>query len=137
MRPRVILTLLAIIGLVGGLTVTMAQNTRSDAGFEGQRATPGFSGSGGGPACTGDAVVSDPIANPHVGNSCAGTDVVNSYAGTCTLPFSYGGEDFVYEMTLGASNSVDFSLDIAGSLGDLALFLIGDCGNGTHPRMGF
>ena len=72
MRPRVILTLLAIIGLVGGLTVTMAQNTRSDAGFQGQRATPGFSGTGGGPACTADMVIGEPVANPYTGTSCGG-----------------------------------------------------------------
>ena len=129
MRLRVILALL-IIGLVAGLTVTMAQGTRTDPGFQGNRVTPGFSGTGGGPGCTADFTIPAPVTDLP-GDSCGFTDTVNSYGGTCTLPFSYGGEDVVYEVTLGASNSVAFILDLTGSAGDLALFLIGTCGDGT------
>jgi hypothetical protein len=53
------------------------------------------------------------------------------YSGTCTLPFSYAGEDEIYEITVGPGNLMNFSMDLTGSAGDLALFIISNCGDGT------
>jgi hypothetical protein len=63
------------------------------------------------------------------GNTCGFANDVQDYT-SCTLD-QYPGPDVVYQMNLGASNNVGFSLDLAGSAGDLALFVISTCGNGS------
>jgi MYXO-CTERM domain-containing protein len=54
----------------------------------------------------------------------ASSEFTNS--GVCTdLPGSYGGEDVVYKLTLGAGNRLGFELTMPpGATGDLALFLV-------------
>jgi len=64
-------------------------------------------------------------------NTCGNINDLTTYVGTCTLPFPYGGEDLIYRIDLGAGNNVGYSADITGSTGDLALFLIGTCGDGN------
>jgi hypothetical protein len=65
------------------------------------------------------------------GDTTPNTNTLTSYSGTCTLPFPYGGEDQIYEITVGPGNSMDFSMDLTGSTGDLALFIVSNCGDGT------
>ena len=79
--------------------------------------------------CPGVSVGSLPFADS--GTTCGLADTLSSYTGSCTLFGSYPGEDAIYEITLGESNMVGFSLDLSGSTGDLALALIGTCGDGT------
>jgi hypothetical protein len=85
---------------------------------------------GGGNGCPpGEIIASLPFSDP--GNTCDNSNTITNYTGTCTLPFPYGGENAIYQLTLGAGNAVAFSADITGSTGDLALFLVSTCGNGA------
>ena len=65
------------------------------------------------------------------GDTTSNTNTLTFYSGTCTLPFSYAGEDQIYEITVGPGNLMNFSMDLTGSTGDLALFIISNCGDGT------
>jgi hypothetical protein len=64
-------------------------------------------------------------------NTCGNINDLTIYTGTCTLPFPYGGEDLIYRVDLGTGNNVGYTADLNGSTGDLALFLIGTCGDGN------
>jgi hypothetical protein len=77
------------------------------------------------------AVAVAPLPFNDTGNTCGFTNTVTTYSGTCTLAFPYGGEDQVYALNLGGGNLIDLSMDLTGSTGDLVLFIIGTCGNGT------
>jgi hypothetical protein len=83
---------------------------------------------GGGSCATPVEIGSLPFSD--AGDTCGATNTVTNYGGTCTLPFSYAGEDEVYRMVVGAGNNVDFSATL-GPAGDLALFLVTTCGNGA------
>lgn len=84
----------------------------------------------GGDTCA-DAVPITSLPFADTGDTTPNTNTLSSYSGTCTLPFSYAGEDQIYEITVGPGNMMDFSMDLTGSTGDLALFIISDCGDGT------
>ncbi len=58
------------------------------------------------------------------GDTTGSTNFITN--GGLNLPFPYDGEDHLYQINLGADNVVDFSLDLSGSTGDLALFLLTD-----------
>jgi len=126
MRPtRLAVLATLLLTSVAGAAVT----TRSDPGFiygghNGPFTTEGVS-------CPGSPVASLPFS--QAGNTCTsgGTNTLTSYTGTCTLPFPYPGPEDIYQLVLGAANSVGFSMALGGSAGDLALFLIGTCGDGT------
>jgi hypothetical protein len=117
-----------VMALVVGISSAEAAN-RTDEGFVGRPAPPVEVG---GDGCPPGAFVTGPLPWNDTGDTCAGfTNTVTSYAGVCTLAFPYGGEDVIYEMTLGAGNTVDFSMDLTGSTGDLALFILSTCGDGN------
>lgn len=120
---RQALVLLAIVLVVPAIAA--GQQNRTDPEFEGVPAPP----EGGGDVCPGFTVVG-PLPFNDSGNTCDGTNSLSSYSGACTLPFSYAGEDEIYQLNLGAGNNVGFSADLTGSAGDLALFLIGTCDSG-------
>jgi len=102
---------------------------RSDPGFVGVPAPPVEVG---GDGCPPGAFITEPLPWNDTGDTCAGfTNTLTTYAGTCTLPFPYGGQDVIYELTLGTGNNVDFSMDLTGSTGDLALFILSTCGDGN------
>ena len=84
----------------------------------------------GGDTCA-DAVPITSLPFNDTGDTTSNTNTLSSYSGTCTLPFSYAGEDQIYEITVGPGNLMNFSMDLTGSLGDLALFIISNCGDGT------
>jgi hypothetical protein len=126
-RPVLFTSLLILVFAIGAPLVEAAN--RTDPGFIGK---PAPMLKVGGDGCPPGAFVSDPMPWNDTGDTCAGfTNTVTTYAGTCTLPFPYGGEDVIYEMTLSAANTVDFSMDIAGSTGDLVLFVLSTCGDGS------
>jgi hypothetical protein len=83
--------------------------------------------------CPGTAVTTLPAA--LAGTTCGDTNSITNYSSApclANLNFPYPGEDEVYSFTLVAGNNVGFSMDITGSAGDLALFLVGTtCGNGA------
>jgi hypothetical protein len=106
-----------------------AATTRTDPGFVYQGLNGPVAPLGGGTACPGDAIAALPFSDP--GTTCDNTNTLTNYTGTCTLPFPYGGENAIYQITLAAGNNVTFSADLTGSAGDLALFLITTCGNGA------
>lgn len=111
------------------LATTAGAANRTDPGFVGQPAPPAESGSDG---CPPSIYVVEPMPWSDSGDTCSGfTNTVTTYAGACTLPFPYGGEDTIYELTLGAGNNVDFSMDLTGSTGDLVIFILSTCGDGT------
>ncbi len=85
----------------------------------------------GGVSCPGILVGSLPATLP--GNTCTGGGVntLTTYTGTCTLPAPYPGPEDIYQLNLGAGNNVAFSADLTGSTGDLALLVLGTCGDGT------
>ena len=125
-NPAIVVVVCVTLIALGG--VADAAN-RTDPGFKGRPAPPVEVG---GDGCPPGAFVTDPLPWNDTGNTCSGfTNTVTTYTGACTLPFPYGGEDVIYEMTLGAGNSVDFSMDLAGSTGDLVLFILSTCGDGS------
>ena len=122
------LKLIAALVAATCLSSTAIGANRSDASFVPPNLPRGAVVNGGA-ACPGSAIASLPFADS--GTTCGATNTVTNYGGTCTLAFPYGGEDEVYQITLAAGNSIDISADLTGSSGDLALFLIGTCGNGA------
>lgn len=125
MRAVVVcLSILAVAGIADAEVVN-----RTDAGFVGDQQPSAVPEDGGDSCPPGVFITTMPYTDS--GNTCNGTNTISTYGGTCTLPFSYGGEDLIYEITLGSGNNVTFSADLTGSTGDLALFLISACGDGT------
>jgi hypothetical protein len=116
---------LAVLLLVGAIATAA---NRTDPGFVGRPGGPPTDA--GTDECPGTPITG-PLPYADSGDTCAGTNGITSYTGTCTLPYPYGGEDLIYEIALGAGNNVGFSADLTGSAGDLALFLISTCGNGA------
>lgn len=86
---------------------------------------------GGGACPNPPAVTSLPFSDS--GTTCGSTNTITNYsAAACSnLASPYPGEDEAYAITVGASQSLDITADLAGGAGDLALFLIGTCGNGA------
>lgn len=84
----------------------------------------------GGDTCA-EAVPITALPFNDTGDTTANTNTLTNYTGSCTLPFPYGGEDQIYAITVGPGNLMDFSMDLAGSAGDLALFIVSNCGDGT------
>jgi hypothetical protein len=106
-----------------------AQGARSDAGFvrpDPGRVVPGVEGGGSCP--TPPPVTSLPFTD--AGTTCGGTNTVNNYGGCPNLAFPYPGPEDVFAITFGASQSLDITADLAGSTGDLAIFVLGTCGSG-------
>lgn len=120
------LALLAVVLLIGGMAA--AADNRTDADFIG---VPGGPPTDAGTDDCPGTPITGPLPYNDTGDTCAGTNSITFYGGTCTLPFSYAGEDLIYEIVLGTGNSVGFSADLTGSTGDLALFLISTCGDGA------
>ena len=84
----------------------------------------------GGDTCA-DAVPITALPFNDTGDTTPNTNTLTNFSGTCTLPFPYGGEDQIYEITVGPGNNMNFSMDLTGSTGDLALFIVSNCGDGT------
>jgi len=127
--------LVAVVGVLGLLVaaadVSAAQRTRSDPSFKANANRRPPSPDVGGDNCATPPTQVSALPFNDSDNTCGDVNDLTTYTGTCTLPFPYGGEDLIYRLDLGAANNVAFSADIAGSTGDLALFLIGTCANGT------
>jgi len=125
MRKTVVLASIFLIAGAGFVTA----NNRTDPGFQpsGNQAPAVEAGTDN---CPG-TLIPGPLPYSDSGDTCVGTNTVTNYGGTCTLSSPYGGEDLIYEINLGAGNSVGFSADITDSTGDLALFLISTCGDGA------
>lgn len=125
MRPAILAgTLLAV-----ALAAPLAAATRTSPSFNFQGSPQAEPVLGGGNACPGDAIAALPFSD--AGTTCDNTNTITNYTGACTLPFPYGGENAIYQITLAAGNNVAFDLQLDGSAGDLAMFLISTCGNGT------
>lgn len=125
-KATLVLTCLLLISSTAWAAVTM----RTDPSFTG-RPAPAEDGSN---TCPPGVTISSatPVGSyMDSGTTCGFTNTLTSYSGACGLPFPYGGEDSIYELPLGPGNLVDFSMDLTGSTGDLVLFLLGTCGNGT------
>ncbi len=118
-----------VVALLLAMPAAAAVN-RTDADFAGTGQDGPFPEDGS-DVCPPMAAITGPLPFMDSGDTCDNTNTITSYVGTCGLPFSYGGEDEIYEITLGAGNNVAFSADLTGSAGDLALFLIGTCGDGN------
>lgn len=106
--------------------------TRSGATYLGPpQADPLIEGGADGCPPTGAAITSLPFSDP--GTTCDNTNTVTNYGGVCgtDLPFPYGGENAIYQITLAAGNNVTFDANLSGSAGDLALFLLTTCGTGS------
>jgi hypothetical protein len=114
------------------LSASAVAANRSDTGFTSDPTRIAPVPQGGGSCPTPPAITSLPFVDS--GTTCGSTNSITNYSATvCTdnLAFPYGGEDEAYAITVGASQSLDISATLTGSAGDLALFLIGTCGNGA------
>ncbi len=127
MRKQTLVLFLAMLVAVPSVVLAQTVVNRSDPGFEGSPAAP----EDGGDTCPPGVSIIGPLPFVDAGDTCNGfTDTVSAYGGAC-LTFTYAGEDTIYELTLGAGNNISFSADLTGSTGDLALFVIGTCGDGS------
>jgi hypothetical protein len=129
-RTRILALSFALLGVAAGNA--FSQN-RTDPGFvrpNPDRIVPGPEG--GGSSCP-PGVIIGALPFSDSGTSCGGTNSITTYSGAaCTAVTSpYPGPETIYQMTLAAGNNVTISADLAGSPGDLALFLVGTCGNGA------
>lgn len=117
--------------MLGLASLSAVAANRSDAGF--MPATPrvGPVPTGGGSCATPVSVTALPFS--QAGNTCGGTNNVTNYGATCAtnLPFPYPGPEDVWAITVGNSNAITVQANMAGSTGDLALFLLSSCGNGA------
>lgn len=120
---------LALLALAVVVAPLSAQTNRTDPGFTYNGKPP--SGFVDGANCPPSMTVVEPLPYVLAGDTCDSPNTVSAYSGTCTLPFSYAGEDETFLVPLFAGNNVGFEADLTGSAGDLALFLIGTCGDGT------
>jgi len=116
-------------------TAAVAAN-RSDAGWV--RPNPNIEVPAGGGSCAtpqnvGTFSPGSPVT--VTGNSCGGANNISNYGGgicDANLPFPYPGPEDVWQFTLtGTPNSVSISADLTGSTGDLAVFVLGTCGDGN------
>lgn len=126
---RLNLFVTALVLAVVALPVSAQVANRTDPGFDYQGDPP--SGYIDGANCPPSMVVTEPLPFVQAGDTCGSPNTISAYSGTCTLPFSYAGEDETFLVPLFAGNNVGFEADLTGSTGDLALFLIGTCGDGT------
>lgn len=116
------------VGLLG-FGSAFAQGARSDAGFtppDPNRPVPGVEGGG---SCPNPPLVGS-LPFTQAGNTCGGTNTVNTYSGCPALAFPYPGPEDVYAITYGASQNLTITADLAGSTGDLAIFVLATCGSG-------
>jgi len=116
------------VGLLG-FGSAFAQGARSDGSFtppNPSRPVPGVEGGG---SCPNPPLIGSLPFN-QAGNTCGGANTVNSYGGCPNLAFPYPGPEDVYAITYGASQSLDITADLAGSTGDLAIFVLATCGSG-------
>ncbi|WP_257388788.1 hypothetical protein [Tahibacter caeni] len=114
------------------LSVSAGAANRSDSNFVTDPGRVITTPLGGGSCPSPPGITSLPFSDS--GTTCGSTNSITNYsAAVCTanLNFPYPGEDEAYAITVGASQSLDISADLTGSAGDLALFLIGTCGNGA------
>lgn len=129
MKKQLVLVVVVMFALMSTVAFADVIN-RSDPDFVYQ-GTNGTAPRDGGDTCATPTGIVGPLPYVDAGDSCGATNTVTNYTGTCTLAFPYAGEDEIYEVTLGGGNSVSFSADLTGSTGDLALFLISTCNDGT------
>ena len=122
------LALFSVIALALGAVSAEAAN-RSDPGFV--YTNSGEVPEGGGSCATPSNITSLPFS--QAGNTCGGTNNVTNYGGPCNadLPFPYPGPEDVWAITVGTGNAITVSASLTGSTGDLALFFLSTCGNGT------
>ena len=106
LRPMCLLTLVAAVLLTGNPAMADGADT-----------------------CAGPIPDIAPLPFQDNGDTRGATNFITN--GGMGLPYPYDGEDHVYQVTLYTGNAVDFVLDLAGSTGDLALFLLTDCDDPT------
>lgn len=77
----------------------------------------------------GTVIPSFPFAD--TGSTVGFNDTYQTYGGSCAvdLPFPYPGADAFYRVQMNAGATYSFSMDLTGSGGDLALFLLTDSGD--------
>lgn len=126
---------------IARLALVAAVLTSAAAGAATNRTDPGFVYNGqngpfvteGATACPGTLIPSLPGGGS--GDTCTGgaSNTITNYGGVCgaALPFPYPGPEDIYQLNLGAGNNVGFSMSLAGSTGDLVLYLVGTCGDGS------
>lgn len=128
-----VLTTALILGLFMA-SDAVAGGTRSDLAFRQAHGRQGAQPDTGGTCPTPPAVPSLPFSDSD--DTCRVTsNVITNYGGVCAtaLPFPYPGQELIYRINLGTGNNAEFTADLTGSAGDLALFLVGGtCGNGTN-----
>jgi len=126
-----VLAIVAAIFLVGSLAESADQIlTRTDPRFKAARPIPSQPDTGS-DSCVGVPIIGS-LPYTDSATTCGFTNDISSYTGVCTLSsIPYPGEDVVYQMNLGGVNDVAFSMDVTGSTGDLALFVLSACGDGT------
>lgn len=128
MKSRIVLAVLFALAAPG---LVLAATNRSDPDFVYQANQPPIAGGG---ACpTPQAIAALPFSD--AGTNCDGTNAISNYGGVCNtnLPFPYPGPEAIYQINLGVGNNVAFSAVVAGSTGDLAVFVVGSaCGVGTN-----
>ncbi|TXH27353.1 MAG: hypothetical protein E6Q99_03550 [Elusimicrobia bacterium] len=127
-RMKHAMTLLAAAVLCSFAMSASAAN-RSDPDFVPTNTGP--APLGGGSCATPVTIGSLPFS--QAGNTCGGTNNITNYGGPCgtALPFPYPGPEDVWAITVGAGNAITVSADLTGSTGDLALYLLSTCGNGS------
>ncbi len=115
-------------------STTWATGTRSDPAFNGPRKGEPNVPNVGGDGCATPPTVVGALPYTDSGTSCgAANDFNNNGPSTCrtNLNFTYPGPDVIYRVNLGTGNNVGYSMSLTGSTGDLAMFLLTDCGVDT------
>ncbi len=122
--------LLALLALVAFAPAVDAQSARTDGTFVYDPSAQPKPPEDGDDDCPPSTIINSTPFN-DTGDTCGNTNTITTYSGTCTLPFPYGGEDQVYGLTVGGGANINISADLTGSTGDLALFIVGTCGDGS------
>lgn len=107
-----------------------AATNRSDSTFV--RPNPGLEAPMGGGSCASPVTIAS-LPFSQAGNTCGGTNNITTYGGPCAtaLPFPYPGPEDVWAITVNSGNALDISASLTGSTGDLALFFLTSCGDGS------
>ncbi len=127
-----VLAIVAVVLLVGAWAESANRfKNRYEPGNRPMRAPSTIAPDVGSESCVPAPPLISGLPFNDTGNTCTFANDMANYSGFCSMGgLDYPGEDVVYQVTLGAGNSINLALAMDPT-DDLGLMVIGTCGDGT------